>query len=154
MKDIMLKITGKTVRQDEGSEKHEDIMEFVTAGQLFHRGTTTFIRYPESELSGLEGCTTSLIITKDKVKMRRTGHPLAADTEMEFKKGERFYGMYETPYGPVGMELLTNEVTGLQDVGEGKQALSIDYHISLHGLMESRNKLELEITHQKEGVMQ
>ena len=64
MKDIMLKITGKTVRQDEGSEKHEDIMEFVTAGQLYHRGTTTFIKYPESELSGLEGCTTSLIITK------------------------------------------------------------------------------------------
>ena len=154
MKDIMLKITGKTVRQDEGSEKSEDIMEFVTAGQLFRRGTTTFIKYPESELSGLEGCTTSLIITKDKVKMRRTGHPLAADTEMEFKKGERFYGMYETPYGPVGMELLTNDVTGLQDIGDGKQALSIDYHISLRDLMESRNKLELEITHPGEGVPQ
>ena len=152
MKDIMLKITGKTVRQDEGNEKHEDIMEFVTAGQLYHRGSTTFIKYPESELSGLEGCTTSLIITK--VKMKCSGRPLAADTEMEFKKGERFYGMYETPYGPVGMELLTNDVTGLEDAGEGRQKLSIDYHISLHGLMESRNKLELEITHQNEGVMQ
>ena len=71
MKDIMLKITGKTVTQDEGSEKHENIMEFVTAGQLYRRGTTTFIRYPESELSGLEGCTTSLSLTKDKVKLRR-----------------------------------------------------------------------------------
>lgn len=154
MKDIMLKITGKTVTQDEGSEKQENIMEFVTAGQLYRRGTTTFIKYPESELSGLEGCTTSLIITKDKVKMRRTGQALAADTEMEFKKGERFYGMYETPYGPIGMELLTNDVTGLQDVGEGKQALSIDYHISLRGFMEARNKLDIEITHPKEGVAQ
>ena len=44
MKDIMLKITGKTVTQEEGAEKHEDIMEFVTAGQLYHRGTTTFIK--------------------------------------------------------------------------------------------------------------
>ena len=154
MKDIMLKITGKTVTQEEGAEKHEDIMEFVTAGQLYHRGTTTFIKYPESELSGLEGCTTSLIITKDKVRMRRTGNALAADTEMEFKKGERFYGMYETPFGTVGMELLTNDVTGLQDAGEGRQKLSIDYHISLRGLMESRNKLELEITQQGEGVVQ
>ena len=154
MKDIMLRITGKTVRQDEGDEKQEDIMEFVTAGQLYHRGATTFIKYPESELSGMEGCTTSLIITKDKVKMRRTGQPLAADTEMEFKKGERFYGMYETPFGPVGMELLTNDVTGLTDIGGGRQKLSIDYHISLRGLMESRNKLELEITHPNEGVTQ
>ncbi|MBR5640610.1 MAG: DUF1934 domain-containing protein [Firmicutes bacterium] len=154
MKDIMLRITGKTVRQDEGAEKNEDVMEFVTAGQLYHRGTTTFIKYPESELSGLEGCTTSLIITKDKVKMRRTGQPLAADTEMEFKKGERFYGMYETPFGPVSMELLTNDVTGLEEAGEGRQKLSIDYHISLRGLMESRNKLELEIMHPSEGKIQ
>ena len=62
--------------------------------------------------------------------------------------------MYETPYGPIGMELLTNDVTGLQDVGEGKQALSIDYHISLRGFMEARNKLDIEITHPKEGVAQ
>ena len=154
MKDIMLKITGKTVTQEEGSEKHEDVMEFITAGQLYRRGTTTFIKYPESELSGMEGCTTKLIITKDKVKMRRSGNPMVADTEMEFKKGERFYGMYETPYGPVGMELLTNDVSGLTDDGAGRQKLSIDYHISLHGLMESRNKLELEITHPNEGAIQ
>ncbi len=154
MKDIMLKITGKTVRQDEGSETHEDVMEFMTAGQLYSRGTTTFIKYPETELSGMEGCTTSLIITKDKVKMRRTGSPLNVNTEMEFKKGERFYGMYETPYGPIGMELLTNDVTGLQDAGEGRQKLSIDYHISLRGFMESRNKLDIEIMHQNEGVKQ
>lgn len=154
MKDIMLKITGKTVRQGEGSETHEDVMEFMTAGQLYSRGTTTFIKYPETELSGMEGCTTSLIITKDKVKMRRTGSPLNVNTEMEFKKGERFYGMYETPYGPIGMELLTNDVTGLQDAGEGRQKLSIDYHISLRGFMESRNKLDIEIMHQNEGVKQ
>lgn len=148
MKDIMLKITGKTVRQESGNEKHEDVMEFITAGQLFHRGSTTFIRYPESELSGMEGCTTSLTITKDKVKMRRTGQSMASDTEMVFQKGERFHGMYETPYGPVGMELLTNDVTGLQTDEDGRQKLSIDYHISLHGLMEARNKLDIEITHQ------
>ena len=154
MKDIMLKITGKTVRQEPDGEKHEDLMEFVTAGQLYNRGSTTFIKYPESELSGMEGATTSLIITKDKVKMRRSGLPMAADTEMEFKKGERFYGMYETPYGPIGMELLTNDVSGLQDLGNGKQTLSIDYDISLRGFMEARNKLELEITDPKAGKMQ
>ena len=148
MKDIMLKITGKTVTQDKGTEKQQDVMEFMTSGQMFHRGSTTWIRYPESELSGYEGCTTSLIISKDKVKMRRSGEHLSRDTEMEFKKGERFQGMYETPYGSVGMEVLTNDVTGLQDMGEGRQALSIDYQISLKGLMEARNKLDIEIMHQ------
>lgn len=148
MKDIMLKITGKTVKHEEGGERHEDVMEFITAGQLYSRGSTTFIKYPESELSGLEGCTTSLIISKDKVRMKRSGAPLPAGTEMEFKKGRRFNGMYETPYGPIGMEVLTNEVTGLEDAGEGRQKLSIDYNISLHGFLEARNRLDIEITHQ------
>ena len=76
------------------------------------------------------------------------------EDHVEFKKGERFYGMYETPFGPVGMELLTNDVSGLTDDGDGRQTLSIDYHISLHGLMESRNKLDIEIMHQNEGVTQ
>lgn len=148
MKDIMLKITGKTVTNNGTEEKHNDVMEFITAGQLFTRGTTTFIKYEESELSGMEGCTTSLIITKDKVRMSRSGANMTQKTEMEFKKGERFFGMYETPYGSVGMEVLTNDVTNLIQSEDGNQSLSIDYNISLKGLMEARNKLDIEIMHQ------
>ncbi|MCQ2561392.1 MAG: DUF1934 domain-containing protein [Clostridia bacterium] len=147
MKDIMLKITGKTVTQNGAEEKQSDVMEFITAGQLFTRGTTTFIKYEESELSGMDGCTTSLTITKDKVRMSRSGGHMAQKTEMEFKKGERFFGMYETPYGSVGMELLTNDVTNLVQNENGNQSLSIDYNISLRGLMEARNKLDIEIMH-------
>ena len=65
---------------------------------------------PESELSGLEGCTTSLTVGKDKIRLRRTGEALAVDTVMEFEKGKRFLGYYETPYGPLGMEILTNSI--------------------------------------------
>lgn len=147
MKDIMLKITGKTFTREEGKEKLEDVMEFVTSGRLYNRGNTTFIKYDETQLSGLEGCTTSLIISRDKVKMKRSGKAISVDTEMEFSKGKRFSGMYETPYGPVGMELLTNDVSALENTGDGRQKLSIDYNISLRGLMESRNKLDIEITH-------
>lgn len=148
MKDIMLKITGKTVTQDGLEEKHSDVMEFITAGQLFTRGGTTFIRYAESELSGMEGCTTSLTITKDRVKMSRSGADMAEKTEMEFRKGERFLGLYRTPYGNVGMEVLTNDVSGLEAGEEGIQSLTIDYNISLKGLMEARNKLNIEIMNQ------
>ncbi|MBR4150219.1 MAG: DUF1934 domain-containing protein, partial [Firmicutes bacterium] len=56
MKDIILKI------------KDNDGIEFVTEGKLFTRGSTTLIQYEESELSGLEGCTTSLTITPNRVR--------------------------------------------------------------------------------------
>jgi len=145
MKDIMLKITGKTVRQKEDVESHEDIVEFVTEGKFYRRGTTSYVSYMESELSGVEGCKTVLTITDDKVKMRRSGKPLGIPTVIEFEKGKRFKGLYDTPFGSVGMEVLTNSITTFPDKEEGKNKLSIDYNVSLRGVAESRNKLDIEI---------
>jgi len=141
MKDIMLKITGRTADKDDG-------IEFVTEGTLYQKGHTVLIQYPESALSGMEGCTTSLTIGKDRVRLRRSGEPLAVDTVMEFEKGKRFLGVYETPYGPLGMEILTNSIE--KKFGEdGFGKLSIDYSVSLKGLADARKVLELEMTPRK-----
>lgn len=145
MRDIMLKITGKTVTQNNGKEEHENVVEFLTEGKFYGRGgDSALISYPESELSGLEGWTTYLAITGGKVKMKRSngGSP---ETVMEFEKGKRFEGQYETPFGPVGMEILTNSISPLDLEPGGRGRMSIDYSVSLHGLMESRNTLDIEI---------
>ncbi len=138
MKDIMLKITGKTADKDDG-------IEFVTEGVLYSKGPLLLIEYPESELSGLEGCTTRLTVSKNKIRLRRTGEPLAVDTVMEFEKGKRFLGYYETPYGPMGMEILTNNIEKNVS-GDGEGRLSIDYSISLKGLSDARKTLDIELT--------
>jgi len=142
----MLKITGKTVTQNNGVEEHEDVIEFLTEGKFYGRGgDSALISYPESELSGLEGWTTYLAITGGKVKMKRSNNGSSPETIMEFEKGKRYEGEYETPFGTVGLEILTNSVSPL-DIGPGGTGrLSIDYSVSLHGLMESRNKLDIEI---------
>jgi len=145
MRDIMLKITGKTVTQKDNKENHEDTMEFTTEGKFFRRGTTTYLSYLESELSGMEGCMTSLIISKGKVKMKRSGKDLGVATVIEFEKGKRFEGLYDTPFGSVGMEVLTNSISSFDPGEDGKGKLSIDYDVSLRGLSESRNKLDIEI---------
>lgn len=145
MKDIMLKITGKTVKQINDQESHEDVIEFVTEGKLYRKGQTTYVSYMESELSGVEGCKTSLTISDGKVKMKRSGKPLGIPTVIEFEKGKRFKGLYDTPFGSIGMEVLTNNITIFPDREDGKDHLSIDYNVSLRGVTESRNKLDIEI---------
>lgn len=145
MKDIMLKITGKTVKQTKDKESHEDVIEFVTEGKLYRKGNTTYVSYMESELSGVEGCKTSLTISDGKVKMKRSGEPLGIPTVIEFEKGKRFKGLYDTPFGSIGMEVLTNSITTFNDKEDGKNHLSIDYNVSLRGVAESRNKLDIEI---------
>jgi len=137
-RDILLRITGKQF-----SDNDEDRVEFTTTGTFQTDGKTTLISYDETSISGLEGCVTELVITPGKVKMSRKGDDIE-ETVMEFEKGVRYHGVYATPYGKIGMELLTNDVIGFVDSTQ-PQKLSIDYDISLKGISESRNTLDIEI---------
>jgi len=140
MKDIMLRITGKSMV----GELEEDRMEFVTEGKFYEKGEALYIVYDESELSGMPGCKTSIRLNKDAVRMKRFGQSLCNDTIMEFEKGKRYEGFYETPFGSFEMELLTNSIENhVSSQGTGR--INIDYHISLKGLSEGRSKLDIEI---------
>lgn len=141
MKDIMLRITGKQVT----GESEEEKMEFVTEGRFYEKDDSIYLLYDESDFSGMEGCTTSLKITGDKVRMKRYGDTISLDMAIEFEKGKRFKGFYDTPFGAIEMEVLTNSVINRIESGAGKGSLDIDYHISLRGLTEGRSLLNIEI---------
>ena len=141
----MLKIKGSTITSDGESETKEELIEFFTEGTLQHRGGMTKISYPESEISGMKGCTTSLIVTPDKVMMKRSGSEGTA-AEMEFQKGRRMDGLYQTPYGSLGLEILTNDIVRKnRSRSQTPESLSIDYSVSLAGQHEWRQRLDIEI---------
>jgi len=143
----MLKIKGSTIISDGVTEDSEEQLEFITEGTLMHRGDLTRITYDETEISGLKGCTTSLTILPEKVKMHRNGSKgTPAGTAMEFEKGKRFCGVYDTPYGTLDMEVLTNSITRKHSpMSMVPESLSIDYSISLSGQAEWRQRLDIEI---------
>lgn len=141
MKDVMLKIIGSQITRDEGDER----MEFITEGKYVEEDGAVLLQYDESELSGIEGCTTSLRITGDKIKMERCGSLIGVDTAIEFEQGRRFKGYYDTPFGSVAMEVLTNSVVDNIERKNASGYLDIDYNISLKGLTESRSRLKIEI---------
>ena len=140
MKDIMLRIIGKQLSCD----IEEVQLEFVTEGQIYEEEKSLYLVYEESEFSGMPGCKTKLEFTGDEIKMSRLGSGIGLDTEIEFRKGKRYTGYYETPFGAVEMEVLTNEIENNLSA-EGKGSVNIDYHISLKGLTEGRNKLNIEV---------
>lgn len=136
MKNIMLKIIGKQKNKDE-----EEVIEFVTEGKYYKKGDTTYLVYKETELIGIEGSTTTLKITDDHIKMKRFG---TSDSEIEFQKGKKFNSYYNTPYGNIAMEILTKNIQNqLKDDLTG--SLDIEYDISMQGLMEGSNKLNIQI---------
>ena len=141
MKDIILKIIGKQLSYD----MEEVQLEFVTEGQIYEKGKSLYLVYEESEFSGMPGCKTKLEFSGDEIKMSRFGKEgIEIDTEIEFRKGKRYTGYYETPFGAVEMEVLTNEIENNLSA-EGKGSVNIDYNISLKGLTEGRNKLNIEV---------
>jgi uncharacterized beta-barrel protein YwiB (DUF1934 family) len=141
MKDIMLKIIGSQITHNEG----DDRMEFITEGRYAEEGGSVLLSYEESELSGMEGCTTSLRITDGKIKMERYGSLIGVDTAIEFEQGRRFKGYYDTPFGSVEMEVLTNSIVNKLKNDNASGYLDIDYNISLKGITESRSRLKIEI---------
>ncbi len=140
MKDIMLKIIGKQFSGDEAEEQ----MEFVTEGKLYEKNGATYLIYEESEFSGFPGCKTSLKLTGDTIRLKRIGDGTEYGMEIEFKEGQRFSSKYDTPYGPIGMEVLTDSVTNdLSPEGYGK--IGVKYQVSLGGMAEGRNELNIEV---------
>jgi uncharacterized beta-barrel protein YwiB (DUF1934 family) len=144
MKDIMLKIIGNPIIDDDKTPNKEDVVELITEGRFYKKGNSVYLDYDESEFSGMEGCTTSLKITGDKIRMQRYADDIGVETAIEFEKGKRFTGLYDTPFGSIEMEVLTNSIrNGITHGGEG--SLDIDYSISLKGVSEGRSNLSVEI---------
>ncbi len=141
MKDIVLTITG---RQFIG-EENEDQVEFVTDGKLYERNGAAYLVYEDSELSGYPGCRTSLKLTDGHLRMVRLGQA-GSDyhMEMDFHKGKRMQSRYQTPFGSIAMEVMTNDViANLSEDGNG--SIVIDYDVSLDGLAEGRNSLKIDV---------
>lgn len=143
MKDIMLKLKGLQT----GFDGEEEETEFVTEGKLYKRNGSYYLLYEESEISGMEGCHTSLKYNDKFLRMKRSGEALGNYTVIEFNKDKRFNSVYQTPYGPIEMEVLTNRYEQkLTEDGIG--SILIDYNINLIGLAASRNKLDITISEQ------
>lgn len=139
MKEVMMKIVGTQVTAD----MEEEQLELITEGKLYEKGEAMYLIYDETELSGMPGCKTRLKLKDGTVKMRRVGKSVGIDTEIEFEQGKRYNGYYGTPYGPVELEVLTNSLeNGIRPDGTG--SLNIDYSVSLKGLTEGRNRLNIQ----------
>ena len=140
MRDTTIKITGKQVYENH----EEDQMEFITDGRLYVRNDSVYMIYDESEVSGMVGCRTTLKVKGDTVKMRRIGH-VGFNAELYFEKGRRFSSRYDTPYGPMDVEVLTSRVENNLDMDELKGNIDIEYNVSLEGLAEGKNRLTIDV---------
>ena len=116
----------------------DEVIEVVTPGK-FHLGESEFKAvYEESEISGMDGTTTTLVIKDDALILEREG---STTTRMEFKKGEEVVSLYNTPYGMMNINISTKELD--IDMDDDGGVIYTKYILGLEG--QSGITIELKV---------
>ncbi|MCQ2969541.1 MAG: DUF1934 domain-containing protein [Clostridium sp.] len=118
----------------------DEVIEVVTPGK-FHLGENEFKAvYEESEISGMDGTTTTLIIKDDILVLEREG---STTTRMEFEKGKDAVSLYNTPYGIMNINISTKELD--IDMDEDGGVIYTKYVLGLEGQEGITTELKVKI---------
>lgn len=141
--NVIISIKGKQLYAESGPDE----MELVTAGTLKRdvRGGYT-ISYEESELTGLEGTTTTFRIQKDKITLHREG---TLNSEMVFQKGLRHISLYDTPYGGLTLQVQTR--TAKADLDQSGGDLEIRYTLDVEDQRLGENSFQIHVSELRAG---
>ena len=135
-RDVVLSIRGRQTYADQEPE----IIELVTDGTMEFRDNGWDISYQETELTGLEGVTTTFRVEAGKVTLDRTGK---LRSQMVFQQGVPHQSLYQMPFGALMLTVKATSVFfdivpdgGVIDLMydieiENTQAGVIDYHLDI-----------------------
>lgn len=133
-KKALIKVVSNANIQD------EDLIEVISPGifENIEGGYRTV--YEETEISGMEGTTTTIYIYEGKVILEREG---STSTKMIFSLDEPSVSLYNTPYGMLELTISTEELN--VDINENGGEIYIEYDMAVAGQEALRTKLNLSI---------
>ncbi|MBR1456793.1 MAG: DUF1934 domain-containing protein [Oscillospiraceae bacterium] len=138
----MLKDVWISINSIHGYEQEdEDSVEFTTDGYYYYEDGVGCLSYEESEVTGLEGTRTSMIVMPDQVVVDRDG---LITSRMIFKEGMKNSFLYETPYGQATMGIDTRKIH--RDIGENGGRVEIDYVLDMEHAVVARNRFQITVT--------
>lgn len=138
---VMLSIQGRQSYQ--GQEP--DTIRLVTEGTMVLRDGGWDITYQESELTGLEGVTTTFRVEPGVITLKRTGR---LNSQMVFRLGQRHESLYQMEFGALMISVCPQQVLfdltpegGFIDLVydidiEQTTGGSIDYHLDIRTISE------------------
>lgn len=135
-RNVVLSIRG---RQEYPGQK-PDVIELVTEGTMEYRNGGWDLRYEESDLTGLEGVTTTFRIEPERITLTRTGK---LNSQMVFEEGTVHESLYQVEFGALMISVCAKQVKwdlseqgGMIDLVyaieiEQSAAGTIDYHLQI-----------------------
>lgn len=123
--DFLLQVKGVQKYRDQ----EPDTIELTTEASLTGEDGVLYLRYAESELTGLRGTDTIFELHRNKVVLRRVG---AVTSEMIFIPGQVHQSLYNTEEGALLITVHTTAVEDEMTLAGG--SLHVSYDITIEGL--------------------
>lgn len=135
-KDVRISVSGTVLEQGEKNEP----LTFITDGRLYKKSGQYFLRYKESELTGLSGTSTTIKASGDTVSVIRTGkYP----SQMFFTVGEKRMALYDTGFGGLTVVVNTKKIeNGLCDTGGD---INVLYEVEVENTPAYLNHLQVKV---------
>lgn len=117
-----------------------DGTELVTEGTMSLTEKGMLLSYEESELTGMEGTTTTFEITEKRVILRRSG---TTNSQMVFEEGTQHTSLYETPFGELTVDIQTSHLR--HNLSERGGVMEIRYSIAVEHAVTGRNCFKIRV---------
>lgn len=121
-------------------KKDKNILELVTEGKYYKKGNAYYVTYKESEVTGMEGTTTTLKISNGIVTLMRFG---SVNTQFIFEQGQKHESYYDTQYGTFTMRVTARLVTINVDDKGGE--VKVDYKLEIDDNKSGENDFHMFI---------
>ena len=100
--------------------------------------------YLESDLTGLAGTATRVVVEPDRVTVERSG---TLNARMVFIPGQKSSFLYDTRFGSATLEVETKKINARLDDFGGE--LCIDYTVNMEHTVSSKNQLKISVKEQR-----
>ena len=139
-KEVVISIKG--MQKYKGMDP--DDIELVTEGRMAREGATYTLSYQESELTGLEGTLTTILVDGEQVTLMRMGE---FNSQLVFQEGRRHFSLYNTPYGAMTIGVNTRHL--LAELTDQGGDIEVDYAIEVDHALAGRSVFRINVREAK-----
>lgn len=135
-KNVIIKV--RATQTDTG--KNINKLELVTEGKYYKKGELYYVTYKESEVTGMEGTTTTLKVHNNVVTLLRFG---VVNNQFIFEEGQKHISYYDTPNGAFMIGVQTKSIN--VDIDDTGGEIKVDYLLEMDNKKLGENDLYMHI---------
>lgn len=139
---VLISIASNAHREEVAED---ETMTMLTSGEMELTDTSAVIRYEETLDESLPPQKVEVKIEEECLTMLRGGE---YQTQMIFRIGSRYEGMYRTPFGEMDLAVYCTRLS--YDLGDDGGEIELSYQLDLNGRFAAMHDMTLRLVRQNE----